>query len=485
MSRINKEMYNKNHKSHIFDFVSKDSNQNKSKNIKPIKIELKEEKTINNTNNVLKNFINKEKEEPEKVKIIRHQYHNESDIFFIKSLPLSMRQEIKEAAFPKKKKYISNYAPEKYIKFSNSSFDKKMHDLYNEKGDKFMENKGSIKGKPKKVKISSKGYFEYVEKYNNENYSKYIDLNKNHNINHKETERKFYNKQEKFNPNSTASDNYNREFESDIFNFKNNNYKKFMNKNKKNDRLNKSVDDLNKRNIKVKGICKWPADLNWTKNSELIFKSHIKNLARNKSMSAYDRNHIDSVKNILEGDNEKNNETRKIRRNKSDLGRSDFKRPLFDKKEYSISRARKLSNNCSVLDDEKNYKNNIGLKNMGKKYEAKEYLVAKAGNIDLYEFGKLLKSKGIHLIEVKEDNNIIKNEKKNKNDRIIHFKIRENIYNDKKNDKLKSIEKQLKKKNRQLKIRPAPKKKSHGLKSYDYHYRNIDAKNKRAEILKS
>ena len=487
MSRINKEIYDKMHNSHIFDFQPKESVQNKSRNIQPIKIELKEENIPNPKNNVFNTFINKEKNETDAIK---NRYHNESDIFFTKALTPSMKQQLKEETLPKKKKYISNYDPEKYVKYNNFSFDKKMHDLYKEKGDKFMENKEIEKGKPKKIKISSKGYSEYVDKYNNENYSKYRYLNKNHNINHRETENKFYNKQNKYNPNSTSTENYNREFESDIFNIKNKNYNKFMNKNKKkdnNNKLNKSV-DYSLRNINVKGLCKWPADLNWTKNSELIFKSHIKNLARNKSMSAYDRNNIDSVKNIIEGENDKNNnnnnQTKKIKRNRSDLGKSNFKRPVFDKKEYSISRARKLSNNCSVLDDEKKYQNNIKIKNMGRKFEAKEYLVAKAGNIDIYEFGKLLKSKGIHLIEVNENNNIIKNDKKDKNERIIHFKIRENAF-EKKNEKLKDIEKELKKNNRQLQIRPAPKKKSHALKSCDFHYRNINEKNKRANKLKS
>ena len=487
MSRINKEIYDKMHNSHIFDYEHKDSNQNKSRNIKPIKIELKEEKTINKKNNVFTTFINKEKEEPEKVNIIRNKYHNESDIFFAKSLTPSKIQQLKEEVYPKKKKYISNYDPEKYIKYNNSSFDKKMYDLYKERADQYMENKEKEKGKPKKVKISSKGYIEYVEKYNNDNYSKYKDLNKNHNINHKETEKKFYNNQNKFNPNSTAFDNYNREFESDIFNVKNNNYNKFMNKNKKNNnnKMNRSLDQIDLRKIKVKGICKWPADLNWTKNSELIFKYHIKNFARNKNISAYDRNNIDSVKKIIEGENNgKTNETKRIKRNRSDLGKSDYKRPLFNEKEYSISRARKLSNNCSVLDDEKNYKNNINISKIGNKFEAKEYLIAKAGDIDIYEFGKFLKSKGIHLIEVNDNNNIMKNEKKNKNDRVIHFKIRENIKDNKRNEKLKSIEKELKKKNRQLQIRPAPKKKNHNLKSYDYH-RNVYEKHKRAEKLKS
>ena len=487
MSRINKDIYDKMHNSHIFDFQPKESIQSKSRNIQPIKIELKEENITNPKNNVFNTFINKEKQEIDKVDIIKNRYHNESDIFFTKTLTPSMKQKLEEEAFPKKKKYISNYNPEKYVKYNNSSFDKKIRDLYKEKGDKFMENKEREKGKPKKIKVSSKGYSEYVEKHNNDNYSKYMNFNKNHSINHKETEKKFYNRQNKYNPNSTSTENYNREFESDIFNIKNNNYSKFMNKNKKNhyNKFNKSVDSL--KNPKIKGICKWPADLNWTKNSELIFKSHIKNLARNKSMSAYDRNNIDSVKNIIEGENEKvnNNQPKKIKRNKSDLGKSNYKRPLFDnKKEFSISRARKLSNNCSVLEDEKKYQNNIKIKNMGKKFEAKEYLVAKAGNIDIYEFGKLLKSKGIHLIEVNENNNIIKNDKKDKYERIIHFKIRENIF-DKKNEKLKVIEKELKKNNRQLQIRPAPKKKSHALKSCDFHYRNINEKNKRANKLKS
>ena len=482
MSRINKEIYDKMHNSHIFDSQPKDNNKNESRNIKPVKIELKGENTTGQKNNVLKTFINKEKKnfnQPDKHKVINNKYHNDSDIFFTKNLSSSMKQQLKEEAFPKKKKYISDYDPQKYIKFYNSSFDKKMHDLYDEKGDKFMENKEKEIGKPKKVKISSKGYSEYVEKYNNDNFSKYLDFNKNHNINHRETERNFYNRQNKYRPNSTASDNYNREFESDIFNVKNKNYKKFMNTNKKkNNRLNYSVDYSKLRDRKVKGLCKWPADLDWTKNSELVFKTHIKNLERNKSMSAYDRNNIDSVKNLLEG--QKTDETRKIKRNKSDLGASDIKRPKFDKKEYGISRAIKLSNNCSVLDDEKKYKNNIKIKNMGKKCEPKEYLVTKPGNMDIIEFGKLLKSKGIHLIEVNEKANVIENNTKNKDDRIIQFKIRENIKT-KQNEKLKDIEKELKKNNKQLQIKPVPKKKNHGLKSCDFYYRKVNGRNKSVE----
>ena len=40
---------------------------------------------------------------------------------------------------------------------------------------------------------------------------------------------------------------------------------------------------------------------------------------------------------------------------------------------------------------------------------------------------------------------MLENEKKNKDDRVIHFKIRENIFETKKNEKLKDIEKELKK----------------------------------------
>lgn len=483
MSRINREIYDKNHISHIFDTPNQESQQQKSRNIHPIKIELKGEKKPAKKNNVLKTFINKDIVNPEtyKVNVIKNRYHNESDIFFTKALSPSKRQELKEEAFPKKEQFVSDYKPEKYLKFNNSSFDQKMHDLYNEKGDKFMKNKAREKGKPKKIKISSKGYNEYVDKYNNENYSNIKKFTENHNLNHKETEKQFFNKQNKYNPNLTASYNYNREFESDIFNIRNKNYVKFMDKNKRNNRLNKSVENP-KRNIKIKGICKWPADFNWTKNSELIFKNHVKNLQRNKSMSAYERNNIDSVQDLIEGENK----NRKIKRNKSDLWNFDYKRPSIDNKLFNISRARKLQNNCSVLDDEKEYSNNIKIKNMGgKKFEAKEYLVAKPGNMDIYEFGKLLKKRGIHLIEVNEKNNVIENENKNNNDRVIHFKIRENIFDDKKNEKLKDIEKELKKKNRQLQIRPAPKKKSHGLKSCDFHFRNNNAKKKRDEFLKN
>ena len=491
MSRINKEMYDKNHYSGIFGTSipkePKESNQELSRNIPALKMELKTEANQNQKkkNNFYKSFVNKEKEKPEskKLNIIRNQYHNDSDIFFTRDLSSSMKKQLTEEAFPKKKEFKSDYNPEKYVKFNNSSFDKKMYDLYNEKGNKYMENKKEEKGKPKKIKMSSKGYSEYLEKFNNDNYSNIANMKKNHFKNHKETQQFIYNKEVKYNPTSTASENYNREFESDIFNIPNKNYKKFINKPKKNNLFNRSMDycKLKQRNINVKGKCKWPADFDWTKNSELIFKSNIKNIERNKSMSAFERNQIDSVKNVLEGKNENKDNPKKIKRNRSDLGLYDFKRPKFDKKKYNFSRALKLSNNCSVLDNEKNYENNLKMKDFGKKYGVKEYLVAKPGKMDIYEFGKLLKKKGIHLVEVGEKEDIIKNEKnKEGKDRIINFKIRENILDNNKNEKLKELEIELKKKNRQLQIRPAPKKKNHRLRSYDYA-QNHNAAQKRVK----
>ena len=88
-------------------------------------------------------------------KLIKRNY-NESDIFFTKTLTPKMKQKLKEEVFPKKEKYISNYKPENYVKFCNSSFDKKMHNLYKEKGDKFSLDKTKQIGKPKKILISSK-----------------------------------------------------------------------------------------------------------------------------------------------------------------------------------------------------------------------------------------------------------------------------------------------------------------------------------------
>ena len=55
-----------------------------------------------------------------------------------------------------------------------------------------------------------------------------------------------------------------------------------MKKDKK-EKLNNSVDYSELRSRKVKGNCKWPADMNWTKNSELVFKTNIKNLHKNIS----------------------------------------------------------------------------------------------------------------------------------------------------------------------------------------------------------
>ena len=207
-------------------------------------------------------------------------------------------------------------------------------------------------------------------------------------------------------------------------------------------------------------------------------------------MTAFDRNQIDSVKHLIEGGNSKreanNNKIKKSKKTKSDLSITDYKRPLFDKIEYTLSRAQKLSNNYSILEDEKEYQNNVKINNMGGKYEIKEYKVIKPGNIDIYEFEKMLKSKGVHLIEINEEkNDIIKYDNKNANDRILQLKIRENTFDKRKNEKLKSIEKELKKKNRQLQIKIASKQKNYRLRSADFMYRKIDNKRKSSEKLKS
>ena len=177
MTNVSKEIYTKMNTSHIFDPmpnqssqamttrnnkskqeplqpISESKNSKQSKNIKPIKIELKGENAPSAKKNVLKPFINKEKgnQDDYKVDIIKNRYHNSSDIFFTKALSPSMKQQLKDEAFPKKKKYISNYDPENYLKF-HSSFDNKMHDLYHEKGDKLTSNKKKEKGKPNQKDI--------------------------------------------------------------------------------------------------------------------------------------------------------------------------------------------------------------------------------------------------------------------------------------------------------------------------------------------
>ena len=153
MSITSREIYNKMNKSQIFN-----SNNPKSESInnKPIKVELKNENIskLQQKNNKYQPFINRKKKE--EIKVIKRN-HNESDIFFTKTLSSSMKQKLKEDAFPKKEEYVSNYKPENYVKYNYSSFDQKMHDLYNEKGDKFLSNKKKEKGKPKKVLVSSKG----------------------------------------------------------------------------------------------------------------------------------------------------------------------------------------------------------------------------------------------------------------------------------------------------------------------------------------
>jgi len=159
-----------------------------------------------------------------------------------------------------------------------------------------------------------------------------------------------------------------------------------MNLNKPKKKMNKSVEINKPRNINVKGALKWPANLNWDQNNEVLFKTHIKDKTRNKTMTAYDRNHIDSVRNLIEGnDDEKDDETNKDKKSGTKK-KTMYKRPSFDKKGLGLSRAQKLKNNYSILEDPKEYQNNVRLNNVGNKYEVKEYNVLKSGNIDIFEF---------------------------------------------------------------------------------------------------
>ena len=202
-------------------------------------------------------------------------------------------------------------------------------------------------------------------------------------------------------------------------------------------------------------------------------------------MTAFDRKQIDSVKNLIEGNNDKkqnnnNNKTKKHDKKKTTL----YKRPSFDKKVYSQSRAQKLKNNYSILEDEREYKNNVRINNIGNQYEVKEYNIVNSGDLDILKFEKMLKSKGIHVIEIKEKNDFLKNQNKNENDTVLQFKIREEIYGKKKSDKLKSIEKELKKENKKIKIKIAPKEKSHRLRSADYVYKKEGNTDKKVKIKK-
>jgi len=483
MSNISREIYNRMNESQIFNTNSKP--RKPTTNIKPIKIELKKENNpkLKPKTTLYKPFINKKKKEEEK--IIKRNY-NESDIFFTKTLTPKMKQKLKEEVFPKKEKYISNYKPENYVKFCNSSFDKKMHNLYKEKGDKFSLDKTKQIGKPKKILISSKGYNEYLNKFSNDNYSHYHDLKKMNNNNHKKIENSFYNKENKYKPDSSSTENYNREFESDIFNIKNTNYSKYIKLNKGHKKVNKSLDTSISRNTRVKGFLKWPANISWTQDSEAMFRLNAKNERRNQSMTAYDRNHVDSVRNLIEGEDNKRKDNYNIKGKKPNKKKKvEYRRPSFDKKEYTLSRAQKLSSNYSILEDEKKYQNNVKINNMGNKYEIKEYRVIRPGNLDIFEFEKLLKSKGVHLIEINEKKDLIKYDNKNTKDRVLQIKVRENIFEKKKYTKLQSIEKELKKKNRQIQIKVAPKQKNHRLRSADFEIRKIDNKNKSSEKLKN
>ncbi len=57
-------------------------------------------------------------------------------------------------------------------------------------------------------------------------------------------------------------------------------------------RNNKSVEILKTRNINSKGTLNWPTNLSWTEDSEILFKTHIKNDMKNKNIN---QKYIDKI----------------------------------------------------------------------------------------------------------------------------------------------------------------------------------------------
>ena len=489
------DAYNKTYASHIFDTpqISFNNNNNNPKtnntkskinnnNIIPPKVEKTTKPDENMKVNYVK-FINKDKEiHPiEKTGKGHMHYHNESDIFFINDLSKNEKQNlIKETYQPKTKKYISNYNPDNYYEIL-TPFDRKMNELYPKKNIMNRTNSCSALYKaPKKVKTTSRGYNEYMNKFQNivENNSS-MEKSKNLKNGHKHIENDFYDKKNKFKLNASASDNYSNCFKSNIFNDErksifNNSFDGKYIKPKKLKKLNSSKDfELNK-NYGLKTSLMWPSDTDWTKDNDATKKYNIKFARLNRSMTAFDRKQIDRVKYLLSSKklNKLNSfEVKHYEKNKTNFMDDDkSKRNLFDENNLGVARAKKLNCDYSILEDEENYVKNVDIGNESvKNFEEKEYIIRNYDDGDLFQLEKIFKNNGIHLVNIKDSRNVLgvdKDKKIDEKNKFIKIKVREKI--GKNNGKIKDVEKKLQKKYKNLEIKPSMNKnKNHRVKSVE------------------
>ena len=439
--------YSRTYVSHIFDsptanttnindsIAQKNSCNNKqsnSNNIVPIQINntIQHNKNNQNTKKNVEKFINKNITAKD---IKKNQ--NQSDIFFINRLtPNEIHQLTIETYQPKTKKYISNYNPEKYLKYK-SSFEYKMQDLYPNK--KYNLNKSMEIEKPKNINQSSRGYNEYLIRFNDK---KKVTTPK---TGLRDLRNIFYENNNKYCPGAKASDNYTNAFKSNIF----------YEENKKTILLNTNI-NLNDKN-----------SINATR--------------RNKFKKLNTSNY-----NIINFNNINNNKKKLKKHNYFDLYNQEKNnlRPLFDEEKYGVAKAKKLQNNYSVLDNEDAYLKSINTGNTPlSNFEEKEFTIQNYEGTDMFKLQKFFKNNGIHLIDISDNKDNIGYESKNKN--IIKIKIRD--VKGKNDDEIKNLEKKLKKKYKGIQINASTKKKKNWrLKSadlfVDHKYKEDNKKERKA-----
>ena len=454
-------------------------------NIIPLKVELKTKPDENRKVNYDK-FINKDIEihPQEKTGKGHMHYHNESDIFFLNDLSRNEKQNIiKETYQPKTKKYISNYNPDDYFQ-ELTPFDRKMNELYPKK--KVINRNVSCNALhqiPKKVSKTSRGYNEYMDKFQNvKEHDSPTEKSQNLKNGYKDVNSYFYDRKNRYRPDATASDNYSNCFKSNIFHDErksvfNASFDGKYIKPKKLRKLNTSKDFELNRNYGhgLKSSLMWPSDTDWTKDNDATKKHNIKYMRLNKSMSAFDRNQIDSVKDLFNSSKKLNRlnscEITHYEKKKIDFMDNDKSaRNLFDENELGIAKAKKLNNNYSVLENEDNYVKNYDIGNEpSKNFEEKEYIIKNYENADIFQLEKMFKNNGVHLINIKDNSNVLgtdKDKKIKEKNKFIKIKVREKIGEN--NGKIKGVEKKLQKKYKDLEIKPsATKNKNHRLKSVE------------------
>lgn len=364
-----------------------------------------------------------------KEKLSRIRNHSQSDIFFTDG-----KEPISYNSFHQKKEYKSDYNPDKYL-ISNTSYSAKMKEMYD------------INRSDSNIK-SSKGYLEFMEVEQNlpEKPKQKKDVIKPYN----KRKVNLYVQNRNFSALCKPREQYVTDQTSNIFNDLNQEKKNRVIKPLQIPKEKTTTYDLTQPKV-IKHKNKWIANLNWKNpKGELIFKHYNDDSSAEKT-SAFQRKMHDLNDSAFEySDIHPKTERKEKIRNYNRI--NDYEKPNVPLG-LPTAREEKVKENISNLySSETFFEDNIKLKNVpNSSFVEKSYIVNNANNLEKKDLVKIFTQKGIHVYQVKENEDHIFNLSNKKKSYV--FKVRETQSVDKKQD-FEKASKELKDKYKNIEIVP-------------------------------